>query len=272
MFNRRDINYSPDDESMKQSVTWYWNWVFKEHSTCRSALEEAVDRKFIIKDNDEFVSRILSDAYADLQQSNDPAVQHYLSTLAYLPKGSQQRIPDAIPEIEWIGDMKTRGVVVTPAGTHLGFIRQYADGGWGIAPEIEGSSQVTDVAEAVADAKADLVRRLTKQVIVTVHGESKQLRIVNERDHFPTPAAMSDHVWTADVEISSLSFDGPTYKLEFLDANHGLSPGVSVSIELRAERSHGRVYVLKGTITTVEEHKVSITGIDTVTFGKTAGS
>ena len=265
MFNRRDINYSRDDVTMKQSVTWYWNWVFKEHSTCRSALEEAVDRKFIIKDNDEFVSRILSDAYADLQQSNDPAVQHYLSTLAYLPKGSQQRIPDAIPEIEWIDDMKTRGVVITPAGTHLGFIQKFADGGWQIVPETEGLVQGRAVAEALADAKAYLVRRLTKQVIVTVHGESKQLRIVNERDHFPT-------VWTADVEISSLSFDGPPYKLEFWDANHGLSPGVSVSIELRAERNHGFVSILEGTITTVEEHKVSITGIDTVTFGKTAGS
>ncbi len=168
--------------------------------------------------------------------------------------------------------MKTRGVVVTPAGTHLGFIRQYADGGWGIAPEIEGSSQVTDVAEAVADAKAYLVRRLTKQVIVTVHGESKQLRIVNERDSFPTPAAMSDHVWTADVEISSLSLDPPTYKLEFWDANHGLSPGVGVSIELRAERNHGFVSILEGTITTVEEHKVSITGINTLTSGKTVES
>ena len=270
MFNRRDINYSPDDASRKQSVARYRNWLFGEHATRRSALKEAVRRRFTIQDSDEFVSRILSDAYADLQQSNDPAVQYYLSTLAYLPKGSQQRIPDAIPEIEWFGDMKTRGVVVTPAGTHLGFIRQYADGGWGIAPEIEGSSQVTDVAEAVADAKAYLARRLTKQVIVNVNGESKQLRIVNERDSFPPPVSMSDHVWTADVEISSLSFDTPTYKFEFWDVNHGLSLGMSVSIELRAERSHGRVYVLKGTITTVEEHKVSVTGIDTVTFGKTA--
>ena len=273
MFARRDINYSPDDESMKQSVTWYWNWVFKEHATRRSALEEAVDRQFIIKDNDEFVRQTLHDAYADLQQSKDPAVQYYLSTLAYLPRGSQQRIPDAIPEIEWIDDMKTRGVVVTPAGTELGFIERHADGGWGIVPVREGLVQVTDVAEAVADAKAYLVRRLTKQVIVTVNGESKQLRIVNERDSFPPPVSMSDHVWTADVEISrDLSLDPPTYKLEFWDANHGLSPGVGVSIELRAERNHGFVSILEGTITTVEEHKVSITGINTLTSGKTVES
>ena len=186
MFNRRDIHYSYDDAGRKQSVARYRNWLFGEHATRRSALKEAVRRRFTIQDSDEFVSRILSDAYADLQQSKDPAVRYYLRTLTYLPKGSQQRTPDAIPEVEWFDDMKTNGVVVTPAGTHLGFIRQYADGGWGIAPKIEGSSQVTDVAEAVADAKAYLVRRLTKQVIVTVHGESKQLRIVNERDSFPT--------------------------------------------------------------------------------------
>ena len=37
MFDRRDTNDSPDGESMKQSVTWYWNWLFKEHATRRSA-------------------------------------------------------------------------------------------------------------------------------------------------------------------------------------------------------------------------------------------
>ncbi len=270
MFDRRDTNDSPDGESMKQSVTWYWNWLFKEHATRRSALKEAVDRQFIIKDNDEFVRQTLHDAYADLQQSKDPAVRYYLRTLTYLRKGSQQRIPDAIPEVEWFDDMKTNGVVVTPAGTELGFIERYADGGWGIVPEREGLVQVTDVAEAIADAKAYLVRHLTKEVIVTVNGESKQLRIVNERDRFPTPVGASDHVWTAAVEISrDLSLDPPTYKLEFWDANHGLSPGVGVSIELRAERNDGFVSILEGTITTVEEHKVSITGINTLTSGKT---
>ena len=121
MFNRRDIHYSYDDASRKQSVARYRNWLFGEHATRRSALKEAVRRSFTIQDSDEFGSRILSDAYADLQQSNDPAVQYYLSTLTYLPKGSQQRTPDAIPEVEWFDDMKTNGVVVTPAGTHLGF-------------------------------------------------------------------------------------------------------------------------------------------------------
>ena len=273
MFSRRHIHYSPDDASMKQSVAWYRNWLFKEHSTCRSALEEAVDRQFIVKDNDEFVSQTLRDAYADLQQSKDPAVRYYLGTLTYLPKGSQQRIPDAIPEVEWLDNMKTRGMVVTPAGTELGFIDKYNDGGWGITPAREGLVQVAAIAKTLADAKAYLVRNLTKGVIVTVDGgESKRLRIVNERDGFPTPVGTSDHVWTADVDISRLSFDVPTYEVEFWDANHGLSSGVAVSVELEADGSHGFVSILEGEITRVEEHKVSITGIDTVTFGKTSKS
>ncbi len=84
MFDRRYIRFNGGDLCMEHSARWYGNWVFKEHSTCRSALEEAVDRKFIIKDKDEFVRQTLRDAYADLQQSKDPAVRYYLRTLTYL--------------------------------------------------------------------------------------------------------------------------------------------------------------------------------------------
>ena len=273
MFGRRDISYSPNDVSMKQSIAWYKNWLFEEHRTRRSALEEAVARQFIIKDNDEFLSQTLRAAHADLQKSKDPAVRYYLGTLSYLPKGSQQRIPDAIPEVEWFDNMQTRGNVVTPGGTELGFIDKYNDGGWGITPAREGLVQVAAIAKTLADAKAYLVRNLTKGVIVTVDGgESKRLRIVNERDGFPIPVDTSDHVWTTDTEVSSLSLDMPTYKLEFWNASHGLSSGVAVSVELEADGSHGFVSILEGEITRVEEHKVSITGIDTVTFGKTSKS
>ncbi|MCY3801759.1 MAG: hypothetical protein OXG46_09280 [Chloroflexi bacterium] len=270
MFYRREIYWSPDDISMKQSVDWYWNWLFKEHRTRRSALEEAVDRQFIIKDNDEFVRKTLRDAYADLQQSKDPAVRYFLGTLTYLPKGSQRRIPDAIPEVEWFDDVNTRGLVVTPGGTELGLIERYADGGWGIMPAREGLAQ--QVAEVQADAKAYLVGHLTKPVRVTVDGESKRLRIVTDGDRFPAPVGTSDHVWTTDADISSLSFDIPTYKLEFWDANHDLSSGVAVSVELEADGGRRFVSILQGEITAVEKHEVSITGMTTVARSSTSES
>ena len=185
LFDRRHIHCSTDDTRREYSVCWYINWLFREHSTRRSALEEAVLKNFTIKDHDEFVSKTLRDAYSDLQQSKDPAVRYYIRTLTYLPKGSQGRNPDAIPEVEWSSPDQTNGMVITSAGTCLGFIEKYADGGWGITPQEEGSGRVTKIAMAMADAKHYLVNRLTRQVRVTVDGKSKQLRVVSERDFLP---------------------------------------------------------------------------------------
>ena len=133
MFDGRHIHYGTDDTSKKDSVHWYMNWLVKDHTTRCGALKEAVRRNFAIKDA-EFVNQTLRDAYSDLQQSKDPAVQYYVRTLAYLPKGSQRRNPDAVPEVEWFGQDQTRGMIVTPAGICLGFIEKYPDGGWGTMP------------------------------------------------------------------------------------------------------------------------------------------
>ena len=209
MFDGRHIHYGTDDTSKKDSVHWYRNWLVIDHTTRWSALKEAVRRNFAIKD-DEFVSQTLRDAYSDLQQSKDPAVQYYVRTLAYLPKGSQRRNPDAVPEVEWFGQDQTRGMIVTPAGICLGFIEKYPDGGWGIMPQEEGLVQVTDIAESVADAKDYLVNRLTGQVTVTIKGESRQLRIVSEKDFFPLP------VWTPGIDNpADLMPQTQTYELEF---------------------------------------------------------
>ena len=182
MFRARRIAYRSDDTSKEQSVRWYMDWLFKNHSSRCSALEEAVRRDFVVKDGDEFVSQTLRDSWQDLRQSDDPAVQYYISTLAYLPKGSQAQDPDAVPEIEWFNSMETGGMVVTPAGTCLGFIEKYANGGWGITPSEDGLVRVTEIATALKDAKAYLVNRLTRPVVVTVNGESRQVRMVSERN------------------------------------------------------------------------------------------
>ncbi len=79
--------------------------------------------------------------------------------------------------------------------------------------------QVTDIAESVADAKDYLVNRLTGQVTVTIKGESRQLRIVSEKDFFPLP------VWTQGIDNpADLMPQTQTYELEFWDADHGYVP------------------------------------------------
>ena len=124
--------------------------------------------------------------------------------------------------------------------------------------------QVTDIAESVADAKDYLVNRLTGQVTVTIKGESRQLRIVSEKDFFPLP------VWTQGIDNpADLMPQTQTYELEFWDANHGLRPGEEISVDLQPEERHGYMSVLKGMVVTVAEQKVSIARRETLTSRET---
>ena len=50
MFMGRAISYGSDDTSKEQSVRRYMDWLFKEHTTRRGALEEAADQDFVIGD------------------------------------------------------------------------------------------------------------------------------------------------------------------------------------------------------------------------------
>ena len=259
MFEKRHIHYGTDDTHKKQSVHWYRQWLFEQHSSCRDALKEAVRGNFNVKDDDGFVSRTLREAYNDLRESKDPAVQYFIGKLTYLPKGSQWKNRDAIPEIEWSTQNQTSGAVTTPAGTCLGFIEKYADGAWGITP-LEGDfAQKAAIAESAADARHYLVNRLTKQVIAT-EGEAR-LRIVGQDDSFfpRDPGRIPDMEDAADLIL-----DTAVYELEFWDAKHGLHPGKLVSIELLPEEGQRSVHVLEGTVLAVSEQRVSITG--TATF------
>ena len=254
MVAERGLSYLDSDTRKERSVRWYMSWLQVEHTSCCGALEEAVRRKFAVTD-DELVVRTLREAYGDLQQSNDPAVQYYVRTLSYLPKGSQRRNPDATPELQWFDEAQSRGRVVTPAGTHLGFIEKYADGGWGIRSTGDGPVRVAEVARTLTDAKHYLVNRLTRQVTVTVGGESKQLRIVTEWESLPL-------VWAprfADPDPYE-----PKHELEFWDAVHGLRPEQVVSVELQSGRGEGLVSMLKGTVTKVEKQFVTIAGMVTL--------
>ena len=98
-------------------------------------------------------------------------------------------------------------------------------------PQEEGLVQVTDIAESVADAKDYLVNRLTGQVTVTIKGESRQLRIVSEKDFFPLP------VWTPGIDNpADLMPQTQTYELEF---RHYISSLESDAKRLlQATRSH----------------------------------
>ena len=254
MFHARDMWYTSDDSLKKQSIHVYLNWLFNVHKTRRGALQEAVSLKFNVAD-DEFTKRTLEAAHAELKQSSDPAVRYLIHRLSYLPKGSQRRNRDAIPDLNWLDDDQTFGEVLTSAGTFLGFVERYPDGGWGIQPSESGLVQVTDVAEALADAKHYLVNRLTHQVDVIMNGEPKTLRVVGESRYlfFST----SDAEWTTDCDQIELKKE---YELEFWDNTHGLASGDQIVVELRRHEFPGLIDILEGEVHSIDGHKVSIEG------------
>ena len=247
MFEGRDLIWSSEDLKRKQSIRWYIDWL-NDHDTRRGALQEAVSKGLTIGD-DEFVNQALRDAYNQLKQSGDPAVLYFVHTLTYLPKGSQRPNPDAVPQVEWLGRNRTDGLVSTSGGTHLGHIKKYADGGWGITPMEEGLVRVTDTARSLEDAKHYLVNRCTIKIAVEKDGESRCLRVVKKRVYSKNGARYS-----SDIPRP------PTYQFDFWDDKHGLIPGESVSVRLPMGKSHQFEHVIKGEVTGVSQQSVSISG------------
>ena len=256
MFERRSLSWGSDDTRKKCSVHWYLNWLFNENSDRRSAMKEAVNQGFAIREDDEFISQVLLDAYTDLQQSKDPAVLHFLRTLMYLSEGSQRRNPDAIPDMDWFNQSQNSGAVVTAVGTPLGHVDKYADSAWAITPNEDGLVRVIDVARTLADAKHYLVNRLTRVVDVSINGTSSRLRLVKNYRYFRRDRKEE---WTAGIDDLTR-----TYDIEFWDDNHGLLVGDEVTIELPLENSpSGRgIHVLEGTVKDVDEQRVSVSGSD----------
>ena len=258
MFDGRHLWHNSDDVDKERSIRWYGDWLVREHVTCGDALRDALQNNFAVKEGDELVRQTLRDAYDDLLNSKDPAVLYFMRRLTYLPRGSQPRVPDAIPEVEWLHQEKTSAKVVTPAGTCLGFIDRYADGGWGIEPAEEGLARVEEIAVSLPDAKNYLVNRLTKRAKITANGESKLLRIVCQWGR------SLRFGWTSSTkDPGGMGAHATIFDLEFWDASHGLNAGEEISVVLDSERIHGLESVLEGTVATVAEQNVSIDGTET---------
>ena len=218
-----------------------------------------MQQEFRIKPDDEFIRQTLEDAYKELCKSDDPAVRYFIGTLTYLPGGSQTRNTDAVPKVEWTNHDHTKGTVVTPSGTDLGFIDKNADRTWAIMPLEQGMGRVTDVASSLADAKHYLVNRLTAQVTVTVNGNSTQLRIVGE------PRVDSKPSWNLDREnLESISDLERTYKVEFWNGDHGICSGDTISVEIPPKGNQDQILLLQGKVREVTDHLISITGTRTV--------
>ena len=247
--HRPDFVWNSDDKERQRSIEGYFEWLKAQHSY-RAALEKAVAQDFVIEADNSLANQTVRTTYNELQESEDPAVAYYVSTLSYLPKGSQRS--DTCPKFEWHDNNERRGEVVTAAGTCLGFIEWYPNGAWGIDPHESGLAGTKAVAWSHLDAAHFLVNRLTRQVVVTSDGISKSARLVTKGEHI-TSSSFAD--WTDDVDDVE-----ETYDLEFWNNEHGLRVRNSCGIEIPADYHPGTVTVLEGVVTDVLEQKVVIRG------------
>ena len=258
MFHRRHLFETAEDEGEEQSIRWYKDWLFNDHSTRRDALKDAVRMNFAVTKGDGFLRQTLYDAYIDLSNSKDPAVLYFIRKLKYLPSGSQRRDPDAVPEVQF-NQEKTRGIVLTPAGTCLGSIDKLADGAWEITPNEDGLGPVAEIAESQADAKNYLVNRRTGRVTVTTNGESRLLRILTQWGGFP-----QFRQTTSEESTEGVGFHTTIYDLEFWDTSHGVTNGDEISIMLESEEYDRSATWLQGIVMGVDNHWVSILGLETI--------
>ena len=254
MWPTADMAYSPGtpEELSIDSYDSYIEWL-QGFGTCSEALADAVQNGFNI--GDDFLANLARNAYETLLKAADPAVKYFASTLDVLPKQSR----DVIPCVEWLGPEKVRkGSVKTPAGTNLGFIERGLDGLWYITPLREGRVRVAAKAKTPTDARCYLGILLTRPAKVTVEGEGRPLRIVEEgynpfqlnydEINRRNEGTCDDKTWT--------------HKMTLWDKDHGIDINKTVRVEVPL-RDIDRVLILEGTVTEVAEHEVYLSESET---------
>ncbi len=232
---------TPKEKSVKNYVQWV-----EQHPSFREALADAKRNNFCI--GDQFMNEVVTDAYRQLAQSKDPAVQYWLSRIDVLPPQPRRFIPD----VDWLGPKKERsGIVQTPAGTTLGLIDRRADGVWDITPMTNGAVRVRARAKSQTDARCYLAQLLTVDVrVITANGE-KNLRLVCADG----PVAFRN--------LTPPSDDNPwlqSYSLEFWDDDHGIQSGQQIEVEVHDPNFPGSIETLRGNVIAISGHEIRVDG------------
>ena len=249
--------YGDKEMEKADSVNWYLQWL-GEHSSFCDAFEDAAKCNFVIKDNDDYVNSIVFDAWQELRQSKDPAVQYFCYKQTYLQPGSQLANSDAIPEVSWINKEHTRAEINASSGRHLGIVDKLPDGAWAFRCLGSTSGSPFGAAVVLKDAKNYMVNTLTFLVDVRVAENTRQLRIFGRCDRFPEPD-LSNHF---DNPVDSITLI-EAYQLEFWDKGHGLSVGNDLAVFPASELGQEFITVLQGKVTSVSEQNVTVEGMVT---------
>ena len=161
--------------------------------------------------------------------------------------------------MEWLGPEKERnGLVKTPAGTNLGFIRRGLDGLWYITPS---QVRVSAKARSQTDARCYLAILLTRPARASVEGEGRPLRIVGE-EVYPFQRNYDEIKRRYEGTCDDKTW---THKMTLWDKDHGIDINKTVRVEV-PRRDIDVVLILEGTVTEVAEHEVYLSASQM--FGK----
>ena len=251
MWPAADLAYragTPKELSVHSYIEWRQGF-----STWSEALADAVQKGFNM--GDDFLAEIVTNAYRTLLEAADPAVRYFASTLDVLPH--QPR--DVVPCVEWLGPEKyQKGSVKTPSGKVLGYIGRGLDGLWSIKPSPNRLGIGSAKARSQTDARCYLAILLTRPAKVTVGGEDRSFRIVEEEYNiFQKNYRQND--WPIELTGDDKTW---THKVTLWDRHHGIEVNEEVRIEVRSGELERSVRIFEGTVTQVAESAVYLSGRD----------
>ena len=250
LFPTAQLGYSPGSDH-EATVMRYIHWVLN-HPSLREALTDAFQRDFAI--GDEFMNKMVRQAYQSLTQSPDPAIRYLVSSIDVLPP--QPR--DQIPLIEWSDPQEEQpGRVLTPGGTALGLIRRTPDGIWHILPFRTGTAGKFVRARSQTDARRYLAQLLSDTYTIKVNDKPRTIRLVGE----PPYRFTRNYNRMRDSADSHDSVPW-THRLNCWEQDHGIKPDDQVRVEVPDSDEPHFIHVIEGQVTLTNGAELFIEGRD----------
>ena len=223
-----------------------------------NALEIAVRNRFT-EDSCGEMRNVLSDAYAKLLNSEDPAVKYRMDTFRYLEKDSQVPLEGIDLEqcLRQVNESKDFLEVCSPSGEQIGYVGRHFDGAWCG----DAIARVRFVAWGKVDAAWLLLRLGVWPCDFVVSGVARQHLLIG-RGHGAIDFGTS---WGTEPDDYIAK---QCYELKFWNNTHGLKVGDRIAVNAvesakwQEFRGRSREYfignIILGDVSEVSGHKVKL--------------
>ena len=223
-----------------------------------NALEIAVRNRFQ-EDSCGEMRNVLSDAYAKLLNSEDPAVKYRMDTFRYLAEDSQEPIETINLQqcLRQVNKSKDFFEVCSPSGEQIGFLGRHFDGSWS-GDAIAGGQFV---AWERNDAAWFMLRLGVWPCDFVINGVARQHLLIGQGNGV-------NGFRISRVTESAEYVAMQNWELKFWDDTHGLKLGDRIAVnavesaEWQEFRGRSRDFfvgnIILGNVSEVNEHKVKL--------------